>query len=142
MSAASRLVLATLAVAVVSCSDPLGPLVDGNAYHLARINGENTPWTSPLGGQITGGLIKLDNDTLAERGEDLANGPAIGGWGLSGRYTLRLGMLIIDYRPNWSPGFGPLHPVDTFYVSGNGLVLRETGFVAPLDTIVRNYARP
>lgn len=138
----SRTLLAVAATAIVSCSDPLGPLVDGRPYALTRINGQQVPWRSPGGGSITDGWIKLDNDTLAERHEELANGSSTGAWTLSGRYTLRFGTLIIDYRPAWQPGFGPLHPVDTLFVSGNGLVLREINYVAPLDSVVRYYARP
>jgi hypothetical protein len=133
-----RTLLAVAAIAIVSCSDPLGPLIDGKPYALVRINGQPVPWTSPLGGSITDGSIKLDNDSLAERQEGFTNG----GWTFSGKYTLRFDRLIVDYRPGWQPGWGPLHPVDTFLVSGNGLVLRETGFLAPVDSMVRYYARP
>ncbi len=138
-----RTLLAVGAVAIVSCSSPFGPLFDGKPYALTRINEQQVPWTSPSGGSITAGWIKLDNDTLAERHEELANGTSsTAAWTRSGRYTLRFGTLIIDYRPEWHTGLGPLHPVDTFFVSGNGLVLREVNYVAPLDSMVRYFARP
>ena len=139
----SRALLAVAAIAIVSCSNPFGPLFDGKPYALTRINDQQVPWTSPSGGSITGGWIKLDNDTLAERHEELANGSSsTGAWTVSGRYILRFGTLIIDYRPGWHAGFGPLHPVDTFSVSGNGVILRETNYLAPLDSMVRYFARP
>ena len=139
-----RTLLAVGAIALVSCTNPFGPLLDGRPYALARINEQQVPWTSPSGGSITGGWIKLDNDTLAERHEELANGTSsTAAWTRSGRYTLRFGTLIIDYRAGLQPpGLGPLHPVDTFYVAGNGLILRETNYLAPLDSMVRYYARP
>ncbi|HXO83912.1 MAG TPA: hypothetical protein VN803_00150 [Gemmatimonadales bacterium] len=133
------LMIATL----VSCNDPLGPLVDGKPYALARVNGEAVPWAFPSGPSIDAGWIKLVDDTLAQRFEGLSNGPSVGEWMLSGKYTLRFGQLIIDYRPNWHAGsLGPAHPVDTLYASGNGLVLRETGYITDPDTVVRYYARP
>src|SRR5690348_9457218 len=100
----SRALLAVAAIAIASCSNPFGPLFDGKPYALTHINEQQVPWTSPFGGSITGGWIKLDNDTLAERHEELANGSSsTGAWTRSGRYTLRFGTLIIDYRAGLQP---------------------------------------
>jgi hypothetical protein len=140
-----RIFAAVLLVAALSCSSPLGPLVDGKPYALTTINGEPLPWTSPLGSQpIAVGWIKLLSTHVAERHEEIGtvDGGTYATWTYTGHYTLRFGVLIVDYRPIGPGGGGPLHPVDTFYVSGNGLVMRETGYIAPLDSIVRYYARP
>jgi hypothetical protein len=143
-----------LVVAALSCGSPLGPLIDGQPYQLARINGEPLPWTSPISGgvPITEGWIKLIDNKTAQRHERAENGASVSDWTVSGRYTLRFGVLIIDYRqPGPLPpslNMGPTSPVanvnavDTFYVSGNGLVLRERGYIAPLDSMVRYYVRP
>ena len=83
-----RTLLAVGAIAIVSCSNPFGPLFDGTPYALTRINEQQVPWTSPSGGSITAGWIKLDNDTLAERHEELANGTSsTAAWTRSGRLT-------------------------------------------------------
>ena len=142
MRFAVTIALLLCAVAFLSCDDPLGPLVDGTPYALTRINGEPVPWTSPFGGTTTEGWIKIVDDTTAHRYEAYTNGGASGSWMMAGRYTLRFGRLVIDYGSNWNAGYGPLHHVDTFFVSGNGVIMRETGFIAPLDTLVRYYARP
>ena len=140
---AVTLALATAALAL-SCDDPLGPLLDGKPYDLTRVNEEPVPWTSPGGIRIEEGWIKILDDTLAQRHESFSNGPSSGSWTISGKYTLNFGgVLIVDYRPNWNFSMpGTQHPVDTFHVSGNGLLLREAGFVIDPDTLVRYYAKP
>lgn len=131
-----------VALALLSCSSPLGPLVDGKPYALASVNGEPLPWSAPphVVVPITDGWIQLVDNQTAQRFERQTNGLVASDWMVSGRYTLRFGVLIVDYRPV-EPGI-PVNPVDTFYVSGNGLVLRTRGLVAPLDSIIRYYARP
>jgi hypothetical protein len=136
---AIMLALMSFLLVLASCGNPFGPLFDGKPYALARINGDPVPWTSPLGGTIIEGSIKLDNDSIAERHEGFGGAS----WTYGGKFTLKMGRLIIDYGPGWQLGsLGPMHRVDTLYLSGNGLVLRETGFIPPLDSVVRYYARP
>ncbi len=125
------------ATAVGFCGDPLGPLLRGTRYDLRSINGRSLPWSTGPGFQILEGWIKVDNDSIAERYEKTAS-VVIADWTKPGRYTLRDRVLIIDYRPGWCTcAPGPSYPVDTFYVSGNGLVRRE--LYSP-DSIVRYYA--
>lgn len=127
-------------VAFASCSDSLSPLVVGAPYILSRINGDSLPWYSDANNQIIEGWVTLNNDTLADRHEASAVGPGTTSWTVSGRYTARRGILIVRYQRNpLEPG--PLHAVDTFYVSGTGLTMREMGYSAPLDSVVRYYSR-
>ena len=137
------------ALALLSCSDPLGPLTDGTPYALLEINGESLPWSRsvvPPVSRIVSGYVRIIDDALAERHErsELVDSAgtvvAVGEWGRAGTYKLWFGRLIITYDA-WPFGVPPpTRPVDTFYVSGKGLLLRETGFVAPLDSLVRYYA--
>ena len=135
-----RLILASFVAALISCSDPLGPLMDGKPYPLRTINGQALPWTSPPPGawHITDGWVKIDNDSIAERHETLLTVTA-DPVTYFGPYTLTPRMLIIRYTSGGNPR--PYNAVDTFYVSGNGLVMREV-YTSPPDTMVRYYARP
>jgi len=142
--------LALLAVvALLSCSDSLGPLTDGEPYALRAINGASLPWSPPFlrpTTQISGGWVKILDDSRAERHErieaidSLGAVMAVAEWTHVGSYRLGFGRLIITYEAWQFSTYGPSHPVDTFYVSDKGLLLRETGFIAPLDTLVRYYA--
>jgi len=129
--------LSAATVVLVACSDPLGPLLRGIRYDLRSINAQALPWSEGPGYQIMEGWIKLDNDSIAERHEKFAS-VVITEWTKPGRYTLQDGVLIIDYRPGWCTcALGPAYPVDSFYVSGKGLIRRE---LYPPDSIVRYYA--
>ena len=144
-----RRVAFVAALVLLSCNDAFGPLTDGAPYALRAVNGEPLPWSAATvtpTSRIASGRVRIIDDTLAERFErtELVDSAgtvvAAGEWGRVGAYKLRLGMLIITYEA-WP--FGPpppTPPVDTFYVSGKGLLLRETGFIAPLDSLVRYYA--
>ena len=137
------------ALALFSCSDSLGPLTDGAPYALREINGESLPWSRDSltpATRVAAGWVQIIDDDRAERHERLelidSAGTVVGQgeWGRSGPYKLGFGRLIITYDA-WPFGMSPpTRPVDTFYVSGEGLLLRETGFIAPLDTLVRYYA--
>jgi hypothetical protein len=127
-------------LASASCDDSLSPLVLGTPYILSRINGDSVPWYADANKRIIEGWVTLNNDTLAERHEASTLVSGTTSWTVSGRYTARPGMLIVRYQRNpLEPG--PLHAVDTFYVSGTGLTMREMGYPAPLDSMVRYYAR-
>ena len=143
-----RRVAFVAALALLSCSDALGPLTDGTPYALRAINGDSLPWSRPVlrpTSRIASGYVKLIDDSRAERHERTelidSSGAVVGAgeWGRSGSYRLAFGMLIITYG-DWPFGTAPTRPVDTFHVSGKGLLLRETGFLAPIDTLVRYYA--
>ena len=137
------------ALALLSCSDAFGPLTDGTPYALRAINGDTLPWSRGPGtptSRIASGRVQIIDDARAERWErsELVDSAgtvvAVGEWGRAGSYTLRFGRLIIAYDA-WPYGMSPpTRLVDTFFVSGKGLLLRETGFIAPLDTLVRYYA--
>jgi hypothetical protein len=141
-----KTVATLLILAALSCSDTLGPLTDGKAYPLQSINGQPLPWTWPDSSTVTLlGWIKLDNDSFAERHEETMYGVgAFSSYTITGRYTLRYSMLIIDYRAveAGGPSAGPVHPVDTFHVSSHGLVLLERSSNPPFDTMMLFYARP
>jgi hypothetical protein len=144
-----RRVTYVAALALLSCSDPLGPLTDGTPYALRAVNGDSLPWSSTPGGtptsRIASGHVRIIDDARAERFERTelldSTGTVVGAgeWGRTGSYKLGFGMLIITYDA-WPFGTPPNRPVDTFFVSGKGLLLRETGFIAPLDSMVRYYA--
>lgn len=144
-----RRVAFVAALALLSCSDALGPLADGTPYALRAINGEPLPWSAPFDRpttQIADGWVRILDDSRAERHEriealdSLGAVVAVAEWTHAGRYRLAFGRLIITYEPWQLHTYGPRHPVDTFYASNKGLRLRETGFIPPLDTLVRYYA--
>jgi hypothetical protein len=88
------------------------------------------------------------NDTVAERHERLGrwvidvNGdsiPLFAEWTQTAGYELQFGRLVLTYHV-FSFGMGPSRPAETLYVAPRGgLTLRETGFVSPLDSIIRVY---
>ena len=142
--------LALLAVvALLSCSDPLGPLTDGEPYSLRAINGASLPWSPPFvrpTTQIADGWVRILDDSRAERHERIEAIDSLGAvvafaeWTQAGQYRLGFGMLIITYTAWQYSSYGPSQPVDTFYLSNHDLLLRETWFIPPLDTLVRYYA--
>ena len=143
----ARHVALVAALALLSCGDPLGPLTDGRPYALRAINGGPLPWSPPFirpTNQIAEGWVRIIDDARAERHERIEAIDSLGAvmavteWTQSGRYKLGFGMLILTYDAGQFIPFAP-GPIDTFYVSGKGLLLRETGFIPPLDTIVRSY---
>lgn len=146
MRTATPFLLATLALA--ACDDAIGPDTFGQPFALSTINAQPVPWESPLqsGYFITEGWITIIDDTTAERHERLENriGDSVvtfGEWTYRGSWEQRLGQLTINY-PDFRPGrLGPLNDVDTFFVAGDRLVLKESGYIPPLDTIVRVFCR-
>ena len=61
-------------------------------------------------------------------------------WTQGGRYQWEIGQIIITY-PGWAPGsIGAPQAAETLFVSERGMTLRHTGFVAPLDSMIRAYA--
>ena len=137
------------ALALLSCSDAFGPLTDGTPYALREINGEPLPWSRAFvmpTSRIAAGRVRIIDDARAERQERIelidSTGTVVGAgeWSRSGSYRLWFGKLVITYDA-WPFGMSPpTRPFDTFVVSGKGLLLRETGFIAPLDSLVRYYA--
>ena len=135
-----KLFIAGFLLTVLSCSGgPLDPLLDGKRYMLMTVNGQPLPQRIPYNiSPIDVGWVKLVNDSTGERHEHYSDGTIIGGWTALGRATLQNGLLILAYLPG---EVGPLNPVDTFYVSDKGLVLRER-LGAPPDSLIRFYQRP
>jgi hypothetical protein len=144
------------ALALLACSDALGPLNVAEPYLLRTINGQPVPWTLPpadsqyIPGTITEGWITILNDSVAERHERFGrwvlnpNGdsiPLFGEWTQTGSYERPGGRIIVLSYHFYVPGsLGPLQPVDTLFITRQGgLILRETGFVAPLDSLIREY---
>ena len=134
-------VLSLIAIAVGSCGDnPLVPFLLGQRLDLRAVNGQPMPYSVNTVVQIVDGWIQIDNDSLAERHEE-QTGSLVqsGGWTRSGRYRIRHDTLFIDYGNVIPIGQGPEYRVDTFTVSGSGLLRRE---LFPPDSFVRYYARP
>lgn len=144
----SRLSLLLL-VLVAACD---GPVEVGRPLLLGRVNGQSLPWVSPGDTmvrplRITEGWILVHDNGLAERHERLErwilNSPTdstllAGEWTQGGPYQWQPGRILITY-PFWSYGSGPAWPVETLYVSDRGLTLRETGYLPPLDSMIRVY---
>ena len=143
------------ALVLAACSDALAPVTVGEPYLLRTINGDPIPWTTPpadsqyIPTTITEGWITMLNDSLAERHERFgrwvvdANGdsiPLFAEWTHSAAYRRLSGRVVLTYH-FWTPGaIGPLHAAETLYVTPRGgLMLRETGFIPPLDSIIRVY---
>jgi hypothetical protein len=136
-------------LALLSCSDPLGSLTDGQPYTLRSVNGESLPWALPPVSpthRIAEGWVKIIGASRAERHEriealdSLGTVQSVAEWTHAGSYRRGFGTFILTYEAWQFNQLGPRQPVDTFAVSENGLRLRETGFVPPLDSIVRYYA--
>ena len=124
-----RTAIVVLALVLLSCTDVFDLLKAGQEYDLKTVDGQPLPWSSSAGGFIASGSIKIDDDTVAERSEFTNTGS----WTVTGRYELKPEMLIIDYGRIVLGG--PAERVDTFFVSGDELVLLVGG-------MTRRYARP
>lgn len=134
-------------LALVACSDGIGPLALGRPFALYSINNQPIPWESPLqaGQFITEGWVTIIDDVYADRHERIMTfagdtAVSMAEWTFRGQWDQRRNRLTIDYGPAPSR-IGPLNQIDTLFISGDRLVLRETGYVAPLDTMVRVYCR-
>ena len=143
--------LAFALVALLTACD--GPVEVGRPLLLENINGQPLPWASPGDTmvrplKITEGWILIHNGGIAERHERLerwfltspTDSQLLGSdWTQGGPYQWLPGRIVITY-PFWSPGgLGPPQPVETLYVSDRGLTLRQTGFLPPLDSMIRVY---
>ncbi len=146
---------AAAALALLACSDTLAPVIIGDPYYLWRVNGQPLPWSTPpadsqyIPSTIVDGSVTFVSDSLAERYESYGHwvhNPAgdstwlAGAWTQVAIYRRGATSIVLTY-PSFMPGsIGPAHAAETLYVtSGGGLQLRETGLVAPLDTIIRVY---
>lgn len=140
----------TLVALLAACD---GPFEVGRPLLLGNINAQPLPWASPTDTMvhplyITEGWILVHNGGIAERHERVErwffSTPSdsqllLAEWTYGGPYQWLPGRIVITY-PTWSSGgLGPPQPVETLYVSDNGLTLRKTGFVPPLDSMIRAY---
>jgi hypothetical protein len=139
------------------CDDDL--IAIEQPYLLTAINGDPIPWsapgdtsTRPL--RIAEGWVMIHRGGIAERHESLKRWVLAGGsdgedstelessWTQGGAYRWSFDRIIITY-PFWAPGqIGPSTPVETLYVSERGITLRQTGFLPPIDSMIRLYAKP
>ncbi|HEV8265600.1 MAG TPA: hypothetical protein VGQ06_11685 [Gemmatimonadales bacterium] len=148
-----RVSLVVLFVALAACGD--GPLEVGKPLLLGSINGQPLPWVDPIGTTdprpaITEGWFTLLEGGQAERHERVGRWvvirpgdsiPLFAEWTQSGPYRRLPGKIIVTY-PFWQAGqMGPITPEETLLVADRGLILRQTRFIAPLDSMVRVYCK-
>jgi hypothetical protein len=140
---------------LAACSDSLAPLVSGQPYTLSAVNGQPLPFALPGNlippPMIVEGSVTILNDSMAQRHErsvrTIVNStgdsvPLVDDWTYTGVYRRLPGLVELRYL-TWTAGqSGPLAPVETLFVSPRGLTLREVGFVAPLDSLVRLFCVP
>jgi hypothetical protein len=141
----------------LACNESTGPII-GQSYGLSRVNGQPMPFAFPasFGDSSTPlmlmeGWVTFLNASTAERHERLVRTiltssgdsvPLVSEWTYAGPYRRLPGRLVLTY-PTWAPGpTGPLQAADTLLLGAGQLTLRETGFVSPLDTLVRVYCLP
>ena len=138
-------------LALLACSDALAPVSVGEVYQLRRINGQPVPWTPPLNDSayiaatITEGWITFVDGSTAQRHERLerwvsgVNGDStllVSDWTNTAAYQRLPDMIVLTYPP--SPGGGS--GVDTLHLGPRGsLILRQTGYLAPSDSLVRHF---
>ena len=138
-------------LALVACSDALAPVTVGVVYQLRQINGQPVPWTAPLDdsayvpGTITEGWITFLDASSAQRHERLerwvtgVNGDStllFSEWTQTADYVRLAGKIVLTYPP--SPGGG--RGVDTLHIGAHrSLILRATGYLSPLDSVVRRF---
>ena len=147
-----RLGLVGATLALLACSDAFAPSI-GERYMLSSVNGHPIPWTLPgnpdVEPAITEGWIEFLDGAVAQRHERLSRWvigpsgdslPLIAEWTTSADYTIQSGRIVLTYQV-FGLGQGPSRRVDTLSVSGNGLLLRETGYIPPIDSIVRRYCK-
>jgi hypothetical protein len=77
-----------MTASLTSCHDPLGALLVGLPYQLARVNGAGLPWTTPYGGTIDEGWIKIVDDTLAQLYERRTSPGSVTQWRYGGKYRM------------------------------------------------------
>jgi len=148
-----RVIPACALLALVACSDALAPasVTTGAVYQLRSINGQPLPWTTPPSDSayipmtVTEGWISFIDATTAQRHERHGrwvigvNGDSsflVNDWTETAVYQRRAGKITLTYPP--SPGGGA--GVDTLYLGSRGsLILRQTGYLSSLDTIVRHF---
>jgi len=138
-------------VALLAACD--GPVEVERPLLLGNINGQPLPWAVPGDTmvrplKITEGWILIHDGGMAERHERYerwflttpTDSQIIGGdWTHAGTYQWMPGRIVITYL-SWSPGpLAPSQAVETLYVTDRGLTLRETGFVPPLDSMIRAF---
>lgn len=141
------------ALALVACSDALAPVTVGAVYQLRSINGHPMPWTPPsdtvdlpgIAFTVTEGWITFVDAASAQRHERYGrwvidgNGDSLflaSDWTETATYQRLPGKIVLTYPPSPGGGAGP----DTLEVSGRGvLLLRKTGYLPPLDSIVRHF---
>jgi len=144
------------ALALVACSDGLAPVTVGPPYLLRTVNGQPLPWSTPPGDSsytpatITEGWVTLLDQTRAERHERIGrwvlapNGVDslwIGSeWTQTAAYERRSNRIILTYPTGMFEWFVPPQPAETLYVThSGGLMLRLTGLVPPLDSVIKVY---
>jgi hypothetical protein len=136
---------------LVDCSDALAPVSVGAVYQLRNINGQPLPWNPPpsdsafLPAKVTEGWIKFLDGSRAQRHErlerwvQLVNGDStllVSDWTQTAVYERLSDRIVLSYPPATGGGSG----VDTLYPGPRqSLILRQTGYLAPLDSMVRHF---
>lgn len=139
-------------LALLACDDPLAPVRVGAVYQLRSINGQPLPWSPPPDDSaynpmtVTEGWITFIDASSAQRHEraerwvPVANGDSaliVNDWTQTAEYQRLPGKVVLSYPP--APGGGA--GADTLYLgSGRSLILREVGYLSPLDTVVRQFS--
>jgi hypothetical protein len=143
------------AVALAACSDALAPITVGEPYLLRTINGAPIPWTTPvvdsayLPTTITEGWITILDDSVAERHERFGRWvvgplgdsiPLLAEWTRTASYRRGSATIVLSYHVFDLGPLGPSRLTETLHVTrGGGLMLRQTGLVPPIDSIIRMY---
>ncbi|HUC40684.1 MAG TPA: hypothetical protein VMR92_07595 [Gemmatimonadales bacterium] len=146
-----RTIAAAGVLSLLAYSDALAPLTVGAVYQLRSINGQPLPWSPPpsdsvyIPAKVTEGWIAFLDASSAQRHERLERWvPGVSGdstllvtdWTETAAYQRLSGKIALTYPPTPGGGSG----VDTLYLGPRGsLILRQTGYLSPLDTIVRHF---
>ena len=136
---------------LLACGDALAPVSVGGVYQLRSINGQPLPWKPPpddsayLPMTVVEGWITFVDASSAQRHERWerwvigVNGDSsliVNDWTQTAAYERLQGRIVLSYPP--SPGGGA--GADTLYLGPNrSLILRQTGYLSPLDTVVRHF---
>jgi len=149
-------IAAAALLALLACSDGLAPVTVGAPYVLRTVNGEPLPRTTPssdsafVPATITEGWVILLDQTRAQRHERIGrwvlapNGVDslwIGSdWTQTAAYERRSNTIFLTYPTSMFEWFVPPQPVETLYVTPRGgLILRLTGLVEPIDSVIKMY---